>query len=221
MARPVASAKPESSEPKTKLVTLAQIVSATGISAGHIARAVKGGFVIPAGRGQYEFGPTLLGLLRYQQAHWGELPLYENAAQCSAATGIPMAVIRQARKTMKLGKSGWIELKVLLSAIFAGHGENWTEMREKFAALREKQNYEREHGEVLVKSEASHTIKHGLASFFRALEQREDVDLPPLLEGMSAAEMRAELNRSRTKLTNQLVADWSLLMRNGEAKDAR
>jgi|SRR2546426_2535390 len=218
---PKKAAPPPAAQPKSKLISLAQLVAATGVSAGHIARAAKLGHVKSAARGQYEFGPALLGLVRYQQAHWDQLPTYDNAAQCSAATGIPVPVIKQARRAIQLGHGGSIALGPLLKAIFESHGENWTEMQNKFAALRERSRFERENGEVLEKSETSHAIKHGLAGLFRRMEQRSNVDLPPALVGLNAAEIQRELVRSDDELKSNLVKDWALLARNGEAEDAR
>ena len=213
--------KSQTIAPDGACLTMAEAVALTGVSPGHVARAVKLGHVKPVRNGKYEREALLIGLVKYQAANWGQLPVYDNAVQCSVATGIPLDVIRKARMSARLGQGGWIELGALLKAIFAANGESSDEIKRHFAALREKLNYQRENGEVLMKGPTAHTIKKGLADLFRGLDQRSNVDLPPALEGLNAAAMQRELVKSDNKLKAKLIADWSLLMKNGEAKDAR
>ena len=184
-------------------------------------QAVREGFVAATVRGQYQIGPALLGIIKFLNSRQDKLPIYDTPAQCSSMTGIPLGAIRQARRIKQLGSNNLISLDILLRVLFADNGENWTEMQSKFAALRQKQLYEQENGMWIAKSEAAHTIKRGLAGFFRSLEQRSNVDLPPTLVGLEASEIQRELVKSDDELKNNLLKEWSLLARNGEAKDAR
>ncbi len=186
-------------------------------------QAVREGFLVAAVKGKYQLGPALLSIIKFLNSRADKLPTYDNAAQCSAMTGIPVDVITQARKIKLLGPGGdnRIALATLLQVMFESRGENWKEMTSKFDALEKERMFKERSGVLLPKSDVAYTIKRGLSGFFRALDQRSNVDLPPALVGLDAAEMQRELVKSDEELKKNLLREWSLLARNGEAKDAR
>src|SRR5881394_2406963 len=159
------SDKPQEDKSDTGLRSLPQLIVLTGVPQGRIMQAVREGFVAATVKGRYQLGPALLGIIKYFNSRADILPTYDNAAQCSAMTGIPVDVITQARKVKLLGPGGdnRISLAALLQVMFESRGENWTEMQSKFSALREKRRFEQEDGMWIEKSEASQTIKRGLA----------------------------------------------------------
>ncbi len=203
----------------TGLKSLSELVVLTGVRAGTIVQAVREGFVAATVRGQYQLGPALLGLIKFLFSREGKLPIYDNTAQCSEMTGIPVVAIKAARKQGKIGQdSSSISLAMLLKVLFEKDSENWVEMRNKFAALAEKDAYELQTGKSFAADVVAHTIKRGLADLFRLMDQRSNVDLPPVLKGMDEAGMQAELVRSDERLKKKLAVEWKPLMRNGEAK---
>lgn len=205
--------------PKADLRTMAELVAETGLSAARIAMAARGGFIAQTVRGRYDRIPTLLGLIRYGESCRGQLPVYDNAAQCSSATGIPIATINQAKRKSSLGTSSNISLSILLGVLFSQNGENVSEGKDKYSLLREKQRYEKEAGLLIPKSDVAHDVKRGLSVLFRQLDQRSNVDLPPALKGLDAAEIQQELVKADEELKSVLMREWSALMRNGEVKN--
>src|SRR6266576_1824883 len=167
----------EKSQSDSGLRSLPQLIVLTGVPQGRIMQAVREGFLVAAVKGKYQLGPALLSIIKFLNSRADKLPTYDNAAQCSAMTGIPVDVITQARKIKLLGPGGdnRISLETLLQVMFESRGENWTEMQSKFSALREKRRFEQEDGMWIEKSEASQTIKRGLAGVFRMLDQRSNV----------------------------------------------
>jgi hypothetical protein len=203
------------------LKSVAELVQLTGVSAGQIAVAVRTGFVAAAQRGRYQIGLALVGLIKFLNARVGTLPTYDNPAQCSELTGIPLAAIKAARRAGKVGQDGRISLAPLLKVLFDDHGENWIEMQSKFAALREKGRYELETGEMIPKSDVAAAIQRANAVFWRMMDQRSNVDLPPLLEGLDALQRQQELVRSDTELKKAWCGELATLTRNGEAKNGQ
>src|SRR5438046_527300 len=73
----------------TGLRSLSQLIVLTGVPQGRIMQAVREGFVAATVRGQYQLVPALLGIIKFQNSRADKLPIYDNAAQVFAATGIP------------------------------------------------------------------------------------------------------------------------------------
>lgn len=202
-----------------RLRTLAEMVSETGVSAGQIAMAARGGYVVATVRGKYDRDQTLLGLIRYLQSRVGQLPIYDNDSQCSSATGIPISTIRQTRKRHQIGPNRAVGLEALLKAMFASNGEDPAAMKSEYAALNEKMDYEQKAGLLVRKSDVAHTAIKGLSVLFRMMDQRSNVDLPPVLAGLDPADMQRELVKSDDELKANIRREWSDLMRNGESKN--
>src|SRR5881394_414834 len=116
------SDKPQEDKSDTGLRSLPQLIVLTGVPQGRIMQAVREGFVAATVRGQYQLGPALLGIIKFQNTRQDKLPTYDNAPQCSAATGIPESVIREARRVKPLGSDNRISLEILLRVMMDRNG---------------------------------------------------------------------------------------------------
>jgi hypothetical protein len=218
------AAKPpeaESSPPPKKdagLKSVAELAQLTGVSPGQIAVAVRTGFVAPAQRGRYQLGPALVGLIKFLNARVGTLPTYDNVEQCASATGIPVSVIKQARRSKQLGPVGGIPLAPLLKVLFEEHGENWAEMQNKFSALREKGRYEQEAGELLPKTDVARAIAKGTALLFGLIDRQATLEFPPMLVGLNERECQNVLVTGAESLKANFKNELDHLTGNGNGK---
>src|ERR1044072_4622106 len=183
--------QPPAAKPDPGLKSLSEIVTLTGVPAGKISYAVKEGFIASTVRGRYQLGPTLVGLVKFFAARAAQLPVYDNASQCSAATGIPIPVIKQARKTKSLGHGGNVSLATLLQVIFEqGADQDWPKLKAKFAALREQTRHERETGALIPQVEVAGSLRASGTSIKSILRQRLENEYPAFVSGLQPPEAR-------------------------------
>lgn len=174
-----------------------------GVRLDALAQAIKEGFVKANAKKRYPVGTAIKGLFAYYQSRCERLPIYENVHQCHHATGIPLSVIKSARRLSKTGEGNRIGLEALLKAIFTERKEeDWRALREKSDALRAQAELHEVQGKVLDKDEAGRAFRAAVAMFWQTLDRAAQLELPPLLKGCSEQQIRDEL----LSMTQQMKA---------------
>src|SRR5436190_8371452 len=120
------------------LRSLSQVAKIVGLPPMTVVQATREGFVTVDTKHRYHVGQAIRDLFRYFLDLCMRLPVYENMHRCHAATGIPLSVIKSAKRgATKLGTASRIDLGALLKEIFAESKEqDWRALREKREALR-------------------------------------------------------------------------------------
>jgi len=198
-------AKPESAGALRSLTQVAQIV---GLPPATVVQATKEGFLTADTRRRYHVGQAIRDLFRYYQDLSSRLPVYENMNQCSAATGIPLTVIKSAKRgAAKLGTASRIDLGALLRQVFDGSKEqDWRKLREKCDALRSEAELEKVRGEVLDREQVGMAIRTCVSTFWHALDRAADLELPPALKGKDEAAIRVELKAAIERMKKTIFA---------------
>lgn len=148
------------------------------------------------------------------------LPIYDSIAQCSAATGIPQAVLKKAKRAGCVGfRSNRVDLARVLPFIFALDGsEDWKDVGAKWSALNEQLDYERRKEIVVEKDPVGRGIQGAEAVLFGALDRTFLSELPPLLKGKDEAAIRAECLAKIEGMKTQLRADLTAALKAGKCK---
>ena len=202
----------ETQEPK--LWSFSEIVKRTGVSTGTLQIAIKEGFVTAAMRHKYHPAVTLIGLIKFFQTRYGKMPTFDNAEQCSAATGIPVSAIKQVRRSSQAAFMGKrIDLAKLLRDLFALREEkDWRKEREEAEARSAIVQARKDENAVLIKADVKQAINAAMSKLFLALSQRSEVGLPPLLKGCDELTIRNHLLASDEHLKSILAAEWGKLL---------
>lgn len=125
------------------------------------------------------------------------LPIYESQGECAGQTGIPLALIRKARRegceAFKAGNR--IDLAVLLRWIFSDDDNdasiNWSEKLDEFRAKREEIKLAKDRAEALDADQVFADVASGTALVFAELDRLFITELPPALRGMDETAIRA------------------------------
>ncbi len=194
--------------------SFSEIVKRTGVSTGLLQIAIKEGYVSATVRHKYQPANTLLGLIKFFQARHGKLPTFDNAEQCAAATGIPLAMIKAVRKRSQAAFVGKrIDLGKLLRDLFIVREErDWRQVREQAEAEVAEINARIRKNEILEKSEVKDAINRAMSKLFLALNQGSEVGLPPLLKGCDEVTIRNHLLSRDNDLKTSLTAEWGKLL---------
>jgi len=176
---------------------MSEILKLTGLGIGTIQQAVKEGFVTRTKDKRYPLGATFLGLIKYLDKNQSALPIYDNVSQCSAATGIPSSVIKNARRKSKNGFTNqMVQLGPLLRAIFESDDLNeldWKKHKEKHDALLSEIKVKEASKRTLDRDETSAAIRRGVAIIFNSLYRAAQIEWPPQLKGLPESEISQNL----------------------------
>lgn len=158
----------------------------------------------------------------------GIRPKYESHAQCCAATGIPLAVIRAAKKGGCAGFVGArLELEPLLRWVFKEDAnredvsKNWNDDLKKYQALREKIKLSKDRNEVVDRGEIVFAMNKGMAVMFNLMDRVFAIELPPDLKGLSEAQIKSRLDVSVESFKSALRSELEPLTKDIETKEEK
>jgi len=179
-----------------------------GLTVGDVQQATKEGYLSSDSKHRYHGGRALVGLVQHYKVRTTRLPTYDNAHACSAATGIPLTLIKSARRSGDVLRSGHIDLEKLLRHIFSRRKEqDWRALREKCDALTAEANMQQARGEVLDKAETGAAIRRAVSAFWFALQRAAELEMPPILKGKDEAAVRAEMLAMAGRMKKTIFAD--------------
>ena len=81
----------------------------------------------------------------------------------------------------------------------------------KAAASREELRLQRERGETLNRLDASQAISTAVSTFWYSIERLFECELPPILAGLTALEIRQQLGEAAKRLKAQIKSDLEKL----------
>ena len=125
------------------------------------------------------------------------LPIFESQGECSGQTGIPLPLIRKARREgcPAFLPGNRIDLGALLKWIFNDDGEagsiNWSEKLDEFRAKREEIKLKIDKELALDADETETAVKSATALLFGELDRLFITELPPALKGLDERAIRA------------------------------
>jgi hypothetical protein len=147
--------------------------------------------------------------LSVQEGGSGPLPVYGSMQQCSGATGIPIAILKRAKKSGSdaFHESGRVHLDKLLRYLFA-HDDpaelDWDNELKKWQAKREKIKHDQAAATVVDRSEVRAGIFEAVAILFSELDRRFCSELPGALKGLDERSMRARAQKEIQLLKDTL-----------------
>lgn len=116
---------------------------------------------------------------------------------CSAATGIPVPLMREAKTSgscLAFVSGDRVALGPLLRWIFQRDGaedaKNWGDEYAKWKAKREKIKHDEDAGEAVNKGEVIRAIGQATSVLFSAMDRRSQVESPAALKGRSESEIK-------------------------------
>ena len=142
------------------------------------------------------------------------LPIYDSIAACANAVGIPVPVLRKAKKSgCPAFRSNKVYLGELLPWLFA-QGEdsavgNWADALVEAKAKRERLKLEREKGEVIGRDLVKSAVQTGVAAVFAGLDKRFVNELPPVLKGLDELAIRDRVRASIERLKADLMKEFA------------
>lgn len=122
-----------------------------------------------------------------------KLPVFDSIAQCSSATGIPLAVLRFAKRN---GCPAFDYSRVKLSEFLEWHfkrtdgDQNWDDKFKEFRAKREQQKFSREDGRTISTDDAEAAGSIAIGALNRVLRQALCNDLPAATKGLDEIGIR-------------------------------
>lgn len=128
----------------------------------------------------------------------GVLPIYDSMDACHAATSIPLATLKLAkRKGSSAFRSNRVYLEELLKWIFAQEGEegdaiDWGNELTKEKAKREKIRRLKDEGKVVERDVVTTGLQGGVALLFSELDRIFLAELPPSVKGLKESAVRAK-----------------------------
>lgn len=122
---------------------------------------------------------------------------YDTFKQCSAATGIPVPVLKQAKKSgCPAFKHGRIDVFEFIRWYFSSNdpeaGKNWSDILKRWQAEREEIKLQKDRGELMSIADAKQQAATAEAYYFGELD-RAMRELPPVLSGLDALQVHARL----------------------------
>jgi hypothetical protein len=193
-------------------ITAEKLAQLTGFSIDDLAKLSRKGHLPRHRAGLYEQNLAIPGCFRaYKEivSGAGGLPIYDNMSACAASTGLPLSIIRQAKKGgCPAFRSNRVVLAKLLKWLFSNNGEdqNWGDRLKKAQALREELRLEKDKGESLNKAEAQFAISKAMNALFDGLDRFANVEGPPDLKGMEEAACQKIILRAIEKLKEDFLA---------------
>jgi hypothetical protein len=124
-------------------------------------------------------------------------PVYTSMAQCAAITGIPLALIRQSKRTGCLAFEGSkVRLYALLGWIFNQSDSkdigDWGEYFRKWHGMIEKLKHDQLAGKVIEKALVQRVAYQANGMIFNILDKAAN-EIPPKLIGKTAVDIHIDL----------------------------
>lgn len=137
------------------------------------------------------------------------LPVFDNQLQCAAITGIPLGVLKAAKKKgCKAFKHSRVELAPLLKFLFSDeNGQSagaWKDMLDEAKAKREMLRLARDEGKVIERGEVEASLAGGMALVFGEMDQAFTLNLPSQLKGLTEPEIMSRLAALSEQLKQKL-----------------
>lgn len=189
----------------------------TGFSEAELRTLARKGYFPKAAATGYQLTPALKGCFKFRKEQVegsGNLPIYDSMAQAASRTGIPVAVLKQAKKSgCDAFKWNRVSLTPLLIWLFNrdGDDEDWGNYLKRFQGLREEIKYNREHEEILDKAEVGLALKKVMAILFAGLDKHAD-QLPAILHGLDAVGIKTKITEVNASMRAQIVGGLSALL---------
>lgn len=142
-----------------------------------------------------------------------ELPIYDSMQACSAATGIPLSIQKQAKAAgSDAFRSNRVSLGPLLRWIFTERDNkrrvDWGQEFEEWRAKREKIKHDKDAKLVADKAETTFAIAKIQAAMFSILERLKS-EMPPLLKGLNETGIHQRLGEKLDDLRNDLASKYA------------
>ena len=142
------------------------------------------------------------------------LPIFEAMEHCSGSTGIPLSVLKVAKRAgcPAFISGSRIDLAVLLKWYFAQSSDahdlpkgftSWRAFREKIDALLRKSTLDRVEGDSMSVSEGKRQVAIAMGCVLNE-QKRMEQELPPIVVGMDAVGIHRELK----KFHSDSVGKW-------------
>ena len=143
------------------------------------------------------------------------LPVFDSMAQCSGATGIPLSVIRNAKRSGCPGFA-WhrVELAALLRWMFREDGtadQDWSAQLVRWNAELAKLRLDRERALMVDRAEVITGLRSAMVVLFGEIDRRFLNELPPVLRGLGEVEIRAKASAAVEDLRTSLRARFDAL----------
>lgn len=137
------------------------------------------------------------------------LPIYDSMGSCAAATGIPLGLLKRAKKGgCPAFRTNRVYLADLLPWLFAQGDDaavgNWQEMLTEFKARRERLRYERDKGNAVDRDLVRSAVQRGVSAVFGSLDRLFVNELPPALRGLDEIPIRDRCQAAIEKLKLEL-----------------
>lgn len=142
------------------------------------------------------------------------LPIFDSIAACANAVGIPVPVLRKAKKGGCLAfRSNRVHLGELLPWLFAQGDDaavgNWADALVEAKAKRERLKLDREKGEAIGRDLVKSAVQCGVSAVFAGLDKRFVNELPPVLKGLDELAIRDRVRTSIEKLKADLRVEFA------------
>lgn len=130
------------------------------------------------------------------EKHTEKLPVYPSMSACAGATGIPLGIIKTAKRAgcEAFTDASRVKLEALLRWIFSDENDaaavNWSAKLDEYRAKREALKLKREEGNSLDADEVRDAVASGVATLFAENERLFVNELPPALAGLDAVTIR-------------------------------
>jgi len=175
-----------------------KICALTGLSETRLKVLAREGVFPKPVKGEYQLTATIAGLLKYYRERLEKSDLqdtYDTIHSCSAATLIPVGIIRLAKKSgCAAFKNSRVTLLPLLHWIFsqkdADDKVDWTAEVRKWQAKRERLKHERESDHLIERSQVVETIHRIIPRVTQVLEAKLLNEWPSAVAGLDPAQAR-------------------------------
>lgn len=136
-------------------------------------------------------------------------------AQCAGATGIPVAVLKQAKKDGCPGftSNSRVDLAQFLGWFFSRDADasvNWSDRLKRAQAMREEHRLDSERGKMIAKETVDQAAGEIMALLLGTLDRYSD-ELAPVLHGLGAAEIKSKLVGANERLKGDLRTKFRAL----------
>jgi hypothetical protein len=210
--------KPAKSE---QTIPATELASMTGLDVAQIVKLEKTRYIPRAVNGTYPALRAIKGCFAWFNSQLSNsLPLqFDSMDQCAARTKIPKNILRKAKENGLPGfKHSRVYLTELLEGLFTHNLDKDGEAQQlknkedydHFHALIEEINYLEASGKTLNKEQVSFAANKVMATMFANLDQQSD-QLPAVLRGLEAAQIKEKLAQAYDLLKETLRADFAAL----------
>lgn len=145
-----------------------------------------------------------------------ELPQYPNMGACSGATGVPIGVLKTAKKNgCPAFRNSRVDFGVFVKWWFENGDqdarEDWTKRSKRAEALLRETKLEEQRGLLVDRSLVTKFVKHTVTTLFFAQLDRQEQEYPSSLKGKSEIEIARECERFNAAVRKNFLGaidDW-------------